>query len=155
FLCRECDEEGWSTYAVMPHEVPSTGEFLHVEPLYASPVAAQAQPVVNQQMTTDLLERVSDALGRFVSDEGWGHADMDLCDEFSAALAALSSVQDREDAQRLNWLDAQNARFRMGWRVGQAPAGNVRIDSVIVTGRSKPASIREAIDAARAAKEQS
>ncbi|MFC3338171.1 hypothetical protein [Paracandidimonas soli] len=42
FLCRECDEEGWSTYAVMPHEVPSTGEFLHVEPLYASPVAAQA-----------------------------------------------------------------------------------------------------------------
>lgn len=45
FLCRECDEEGWSTYAVMPHEVPSTCEFLHVEPLYASPVAAQAQPV--------------------------------------------------------------------------------------------------------------
>ena len=47
FLCRECDEEGWSTYAVMPHEVPSTGEFLHVEPLYASPVAAPqpAEPV--------------------------------------------------------------------------------------------------------------
>lgn len=61
FLCRECGEEGWSTYVVMPHEVPSTGEFLHVEPLYAAPVAAQAQPsgnpgelpVVNQQMTTD------------------------------------------------------------------------------------------------------
>lgn len=50
FLCRECDEEGWSTYAVMPHEVPSTGEFLHVEPLYASPVAAPqpAEPVKEQ-----------------------------------------------------------------------------------------------------------
>ncbi len=36
----------------------------------------------------ELAHRVADALGRFVSDEGWGQADMDLSDEFAAALAA-------------------------------------------------------------------
>lgn len=44
FLCRECDEEGWSNYVVMPHEVPSTGEFLHVEPLYTAPLPPAPQP---------------------------------------------------------------------------------------------------------------
>lgn len=44
FLCRECDEEGWSTYVVMPNERPCPSDLMHVTPLYAAPVAVQAQP---------------------------------------------------------------------------------------------------------------
>ncbi|MFA7667774.1 MAG: hypothetical protein WCX93_00310 [Burkholderiaceae bacterium] len=150
FLCRECDEEGWSTYAVMPHEVPSTGEFLHVEPLYASPVAAQAPVIVNQQMTTDLLERVSDALGRFVSDEGWTQADMDLCDEFSAALAVLSSVQDREDA-------GDPLQGAANWLVeALVDCGPADLQNRLLIAHNRACRLLDAaIDAARAAKEKS
>ena len=49
-----------------------------------------------------------------------------------------------DDAKRLNWLDDTNKRFRMGWEVGQAPAGNVSIRTIITGGKS----IRDAIDAA-------
>lgn len=63
--------------------------------------------------------------------------------------AALQS-QDREDAGRLDWLDASNKKHRMGWSVGVAPAGNVSITSV-VTLRRDPTPIREAIDHARRA----
>ena len=63
---------------------------------------------------------------------------------------AAPSVPD--DAKRLNWLDDTNKRFRMGWEVGQAPAGNVSIRTIITGGKS----IRDAIDAAMlAAKEAS
>ena len=48
------------------------------------------------------------------------------------------------DTERLDFLDT-NKRFRMGWNVGAAPAGNLSIQSIITGG--KP--IREAIDAAR------
>jgi hypothetical protein len=41
FLCRECDEEGWSTYAVMPNERLPSSDLMHVTPLYTAPVAAQ------------------------------------------------------------------------------------------------------------------
>lgn len=51
-----------------------------------------------------------------------------------------------DDAKRLNWLDDTNKRFRMGWEVGQAPAGNVSIRTIITGGKS----IRDAIDAAMA-----
>lgn len=52
------------------------------------------------------------------------------------------------DAERLDFLDRTNARFRMGWKVGTAPAGNVSVQSVIhAVGRV--IGIREAIDAAR------
>lgn len=51
------------------------------------------------------------------------------------------------DSQRLDWLDARNKRFRMGWKVGMAPAGNVSVQPVIQLGGSVT-SIRDAIDAA-------
>jgi Lar family restriction alleviation protein len=52
------------------------------------------------------------------------------------------------DAARLDFLDRTNARFRMGWKVGKAPAGNVSVQSIIhAVGRV--IGIREAIDAAR------
>lgn len=52
------------------------------------------------------------------------------------------------DAERLDYLDRTNARFRMGWTVGVAPAGNVSVQSVIHTA-GRVIGIREAIDAAR------
>ena len=63
---------------------------------------------------------------------------------------ALKAEQS-EDGKLLDWLDAQNLRFRMGWDVGAAPAGNVSVRVIIMGG--KP--IRDAIRAAIAAKEQS
>lgn len=50
----------------------------------------------------------------------------------------------RADAERLDLLDRNLAR-NMGWHVGQAPAGNYGVTSVIFAG-SKPVSIRDAID---------
>ena len=55
----------------------------------------------------------------------------------------------RKDAERLNWLDATNRRFRMGWYAGIAPVGNVMISSVVMS----TIDIRSAIDSARAAQE--
>jgi hypothetical protein len=52
-----------------------------------------------------------------------------------------------EDTARLNFLDTNVHKFRMGWRVGQAPVGNLSVQSIIMGGQP----IREAIDAARAA----
>ncbi len=52
------------------------------------------------------------------------------------------------DAHRLDWLDATNKPFKMGWTVGLAPAGNVSIHSPIYLGDQKIAPIREAIDKA-------
>jgi hypothetical protein len=53
------------------------------------------------------------------------------------------------DAELLNWLDAKNAPFKMGWRVNAAPAGNVSVGSVIQLGEPLTP-IREAIATARA-----
>lgn len=38
---------------------------------------------------------------------------------------ALAAPGVPDDAKRLNWLDDTNKRFRMGWEVGQAPAGHI------------------------------
>jgi predicted ribonuclease toxin of YeeF-YezG toxin-antitoxin module len=76
--------------------------------------------------------------------EGW---------QAATALQAERVAQFEADAARLDWLDATNARFRMGWNVGQAPAGNVSVDTVIFLGKP-PVTIRAAIDAARAATPQ-
>lgn len=56
--------------------------------------------------------------------------------------------RDREDAELLDWLDAKNKPFKMGWQVGVAPAGNVVVKSVIYP-TTEPVAIRSAIRAAR------
>lgn len=55
----------------------------------------------------------------------------------------------RKDAERLNWLDTTNKRFRMGWHAGIAPVGNVMISSVVMSTTD----IRSAIDSAKADQE--
>lgn len=52
-----------------------------------------------------------------------------------------------QDAKRLDFLDTNVHRFRMGWRVGAAPVGNLSMQSIIMGGLP----IREAIDAAMSA----
>lgn len=52
----------------------------------------------------------------------------------------------REDAAMLDWLDATNTPFKMGWNVRLAPAGNVSVSSVIQLGGSVTP-IRAAISA--------
>jgi hypothetical protein len=72
----------------------------------------------------------------------------DAVPEFVKAQVQALSL----DAGRLDWLDDQNRRFRMGWRVGIAPAGNVSVGNVIELGsKAPPTTIRAAIDAATAA----
>lgn len=68
----------------------------------------------------------------------------------AAALANQQGVGDAKDTERLNWLDAQNLQQRMGWKVSQAPAGNVSVQHVVFLG-SEPVPIRVAIDAAMSA----
>ncbi|MBU9378739.1 hypothetical protein [Burkholderia gladioli] len=70
-------------------------------------------------------------------------------DELYAALVkAAPAISESEDAARLNWLDATNKRFRMGWSAGVAPAGNCRLQTIIQPDGNLT-SVREAIDAAR------
>jgi hypothetical protein len=64
-----------------------------------------------------------------------------------APAAAHVSGRDAKDAARLDFLDTNAHKFRMGWKVGAAPVGNISVQSIIMGG--KP--IREAIDAAMAA----
>lgn len=69
-------------------------------------------------------------------------------DRLTQAYLALQveNVQLRCDAARLDFLD-RNAKFKMGWHVGTAPAGNLSVSSVAQLG--KPVTgVREAIDAA-------
>jgi len=72
-----------------------------------------------------------------------------------AAAAPVSQAveqpaDDAEDAARLDFLDTNVHRFRMGWEIGAAPVGNLSVRSIIMGG--KP--IREAIDAAMSATKQ-
>jgi hypothetical protein len=68
----------------------------------------------------------------------------------AASPTEASPEADKRDAERLDWLDATNKRFRMGWYCGIAPAGNVSLTTVIMGG--KP--IRQAIDSALSAAEK-
>lgn len=67
----------------------------------------------------------------------------------NAALANSKGAEEieqlRKDAERLNWLDATNRRFHMGWYAGIAPVGNVMISSVVMGTTD----IRSAIDSAK------
>ncbi len=63
---------------------------------------------------------------------------------FATPTPAPEAATAPSDALRLDWLDQTNKRFKMGWDVGLAPAGNCSVKVIIMGG--KP--IREAIDAA-------
>lgn len=65
-----------------------------------------------------------------------------------AMARILRAASEPDDSELLDWLDATNKRFKMGWKVGVAPAGNCSVQSIICLGNSEPATIREAVRAA-------
>lgn len=89
------------------------------------------------------------------TDQDMRHQAMALRDFAMPALrwAEAQLTEHRKDTRRLDWLDAQNLRFKMGWQVSEAPSGNVNIKSVIFLDGRNPVPIRDAIDAALSHKE--
>jgi len=100
---------------------------------------------------------VANALAYFIAQDGLlGRAEREaerLAAELAETKRPLAEQMARlnarvielnADAERLNWLDATNKRFRMGWKVGIAPAGNCSMQAIIMGGHP----IRAAIDAA-------
>ena len=65
-----------------------------------------------------------------------------------AMARIFRAASEPDDSELLDWLDATNKRFKMGWKVGVAPAGNCSVQSVIFLGNSEPVTIRAAIRAA-------
>ena len=120
--------------------------YLH-PPTQASQPQAEAVPVVQVEIVVPHLRSivVKHILGAPLPKVG------DHLYTTPPTQASQPQAVDAEDAARLDWLDAQNLRFRMGWQVGKAPAGNVSVKSVIFAGTQPPVSIRAAIDAARRA----
>ena len=65
-----------------------------------------------------------------------------------AMARIFRAASEPDDSELLDWLDATNKRFKMGWKVGVAPAGNCSVQSIICLGNSEPVNIRAAIRAA-------
>ena len=65
-----------------------------------------------------------------------------------AMARILRASSEPDDSELLDWLDATNKRFKMGWKVSVAPAGNCSVQSVIFLGNNEPVTIRAAIRAA-------
>lgn len=117
----------------------------------------------------DIVERATEYLSHY-ADEGITSPSLMMIGEMRDELASLrdenAKLKERiawqddayrelsertqgmsiKDMKRLNFLDG-NARFKIGWIVGIAPAGNIGISSVVQLGKPVT-SIREAIDAA-------
>lgn len=76
------------------------------------------------------------------------YLDMDSEQLINELLKRDADIQAlRKDAERLDWLDATNAPFKMGWRFGIAPAGNVHPYTVAQLYGALT-TVREGIDAA-------
>lgn len=65
-----------------------------------------------------------------------------------AMARIFRAASEPDDSELLDWLDSTNKRFKMGWKVGVAPAGNCSVQSIICLGNSEPVTIRAAIRAA-------
>lgn len=63
-------------------------------------------------------------------------------------LKALIERAQQPDKARLDWLDNTNVKFKMGWQVSLAPAGNASLKSIIQLGGGPLRTIRHAIDEA-------
>ena len=59
-----------------------------VEPLRKSAAAAPLVPQGWKLVQIELLERIQESLGSFISDQGWSQSDMDTADALGGLLAA-------------------------------------------------------------------
>ena len=60
-----------------------------VEPLRKSAAAAPLVPQGWKPVQIELLERIQESLGSFLSDQGWSQSDMDAADALNGFLAAV------------------------------------------------------------------
>jgi hypothetical protein len=107
-----------------------------VVPVYLHLPESPSKP----QLSDEEINAVMDTFGK----TGLDYPSRTRLHEFARAILQ-SSERDKDEA-RLDFLDS-NEKFKMGWQVRAAPAGNLSVTSIIMGG--KP--IREAIDAAIAA----
>jgi hypothetical protein len=148
YSTQECADLGLNLGLNMTNERNETPE----------PLAADAEVAAQEKCA---MCNGHGLIGGFVSDgDGGGGYDSEPCPDCASReqkaelIAALASAHAKliyagADSARLDWLDAANARFRMGWDVGCAPAGNVSVKTIIMGGKK----IREAIDATMPANE--
>lgn len=135
----------WAWNAAIEHDRKSRGEPVDEALDLLRRAKVVLQLIDNDRGTTICAGGLIKDITRHLDDPQPADPVKDEC----AALAKQASGQDREDAERLDWLDKTNSKFKMGWSVWVAPAGNVSISSIIQPVRV--VTIREAIDAARAA----
>ncbi|MDD1789049.1 hypothetical protein [Burkholderia gladioli] len=136
--------------AVLTNEncIYGTPDELYAALVKAAPAIPSVDPVaVPRALLASLVDDVEEYAGR--------HSFREREQEVRAreiararVILAAPAISESEDAVRLNWLDATNKRFRMGWSAGVAPAGNCRLQSIIQPDGNLT-SVREAIDAAR------
>jgi hypothetical protein len=146
------DESEVSNYDMARHAWLAAIRFADLFP--PAPVAAQAQPVVNQSLTDDERTAFESALAECrdllpvlecgsTTEDLWADAMSDplaVPAYIRAALAQQPSAQDRGDAERMDWI-CDHATVQGGG------------DGMTVTFRVPDSEdIRDAIDAARAAK---
>ena len=74
-----------------------------VEPL-RKPVAAPLVPQGWKLVQIELLERIQESLGSFLSDQGWSQSDMDTADALGGLLAAAPQPPAAAPAQE-GWCD--------------------------------------------------
>jgi hypothetical protein len=137
-LAKKRDEGrgGWNTSACSDHAL---ARMLMDHTQKGDPVDVANFAMMLHQRNTENLEMVAPII-RAAANEFARQA-------APAPAAAHVSGRDAKDAARLDFLDTNAHKFRMGWKVGAAPVGNISVQSIIMGG--KP--IREAIDAAMAA----
>ncbi|WP_314324405.1 hypothetical protein [Comamonas aquatica] len=90
--------------------------------LYAAQQASRRAQVVPQgwnPVPVELLERIQESLGSFVSDQGWSQSDMDTADALDGLLAAAPQPPEAAPVQlpepvAYQWLSTDNFRISGG-----------------------------------------
>ena len=73
----------------------------------AKPAAVPLVPQGWKLVQIELLERIQESLGSFISDQGWSQSDMDTADALAGLLAAASQPPAAAPAQE-GWCDGCN-----------------------------------------------
>jgi hypothetical protein len=128
-----------------------------VAQINAALTSLQSLPVAGREPTDEPMlswfneaKRLADAMVTArVAERGTEYTQTRLTLHLHLSAPPGEPKETHPDTKRLDWLEETNRRFRMGWRVGMAPAGNVSLQAVIQIGPGPLTTIREAIDAAK------
>ena len=88
------EPHGWKLVPIEPTEAQLwclygrfVGQLTTEAKLYSDMLAAAPQPQGWKLVPVNLLERIQESLGSFVSDQGWSQSDMDTADALDGVLA--------------------------------------------------------------------